>query len=182
MHELRQWTYNMKSSSKYKQIKVDNEEKLKIEYLPTDETLHIDENDETLKIEYSIYDSVVFPEIDNINEMEAILSNFKIKDSERDKDSVQEFIKYHNAFNHIMETKYESLQDENNWLNSINALSYQYLPDNYRTKLIEFYENDFEKKKKLKIDKEISDSKPNLLSSIVGYTFDLFEYEENKKK
>jgi len=195
MHELRQWTYNMKNSGKHQEINIDdNEEKLQIEYSQADVeyNLQTDDNKETLKIisesertqikEIEKEIEIIFPEIDNINEMETILSNFKIKDEDRYKDSIQNFIKYHNEFNHILESDYKSLEDENHWLNSIDALSYQYLPDNYKTKLIEFYENDLEKKKKQQIDQEISDSKPNLLSSISDYTLDLLGYEENKQK
>ena len=176
MHELRQWTYNKKR---------DNMNKIEYPQTHLEESLQTDNeirNKETLKIEYPTEefqketDMVIFPEIDNIDEMEITLSNFEIKNEERFKESIQEYIMYYNTFKHIQEADYELLEDNNHWLNLINDLSYQSLPDNYKTKLIEFYENDLEKKKQQQIDKEISDKTPNLLSSITGYTLDLFGY------
>jgi hypothetical protein len=114
--------------------------------------------------------------------METILLNFKIKDEERSKDSIQEYIMYHNTFKHIQEADYESLEDDNNWLNVISKLSYQHLPNNYNTKLVEFYKNDLETKKQQQIDKEIYDNTPSLLNSITDYTLDLFGYSPDDKK
>ena len=148
MHELRQWTYNKKRENMNKNKEIEYSQTHLEDSLQTDNEIR---NKETFKIEYPIEefqketDMVIFPEIDNIAEMEITLSNFEIKTEERFEESIQEYIMYHNTFKHIQEADYESLEDDNHWLNLINHLSYQYLPNNYKTKLIEFYENDLEK-------------------------------------
>src|SRR6185369_5287728 len=88
------------------------------ESLQTDNEIR---NKETLNIEYPIEefqketDMVIFPEIDNIDEMEITLSNFKIKDEERFKESIKEYIMYYSMFKHI--------QEADHWLTLINHLS-----------------------------------------------------------
>lgn len=126
-----------------------------------------------------------FPEIENVDSMELVLSRFIIDDEDKSKESAQEYMKFYNVFSQISVTEFQQLEDDTYWSALTNKLTNQYLPVDYKTKLNEYRQLVLKDKKQQQIDREIFENTPTLLDTVTDKTLNLIKYwssNDNNKR